>query len=329
MMLVRFCLPAPGSSAQGIVVRGLSEADLARLDFCAALFGARRGEATVLAPSPEAVSLWFRAHPATSDPWSLEDWAARWGEVTVATVADAMALFGQADPTELHARMPQMMVRAASRLRATGSAASLRRRADPADVNVLGLRQPYARFFAIEEYDLRFRRFDGTMHDQVSRAAFLSGDAVTVLPYDPVRDRVLLIEQFRVGAFARGDDQPWLLEAIAGRIDAGETPEEAARREAVEEAGLDLGELVHVANYYPTPGAKAEYLYTFVAPVDLPDTVSGTFGLADEAEDIRVHLIGFDQAMDLVATGEINNGPLLITLLWLQRERARLRGYSR
>jgi nudix-type nucleoside diphosphatase (YffH/AdpP family) len=151
-------------------------------------------------------------------------------------------------------------------------------------------------------------------------------DAVTVLPYDPVRDRVLLIEQFRTGPLARGDVAAWQLEAIAGRIDPGETPQDAARREAVEEAGLTLDTLIPVAGYYPSPGAISEFLYSYVALVDLPDGSAGIFGVEGEAEDIRGHLIPFAQMMDLVASGEIANAPLILTALWLQRERARLRG---
>lgn len=322
---------APGQSAPGAIIRGLTGADLARLDFFAGMYGARRGTATVQAPGPESVTVWSAGTaPATEGaPWRLEDWVARWGDVTVATMGDAMALFGEAAPAALGARMHLMMVRGASRLRATGQPAELRRRAAPGDVEVSRLRQPYARFFAVEEYDLRFRRFDGSMHDEVTRAVFLSGDAVTVLPYDPDRDRVFLIEQFRIGAHARGDDRPWLLEAIAGRVDPGETPEQAGRREAAEEAGLTLGEFLPVASYYPTPGAKAEFLYSFVALADLPDRAAGIFGLAAEAEDIRGHLVPFDRLMGLTATGEINNAPLLLSVFWLQRERERLRGYSR
>jgi len=159
----------------------------------------------------------------------------------------------------------------------------------------------------------------------VLRAAFVSGDAVTVLPYDPKRDRVLVIEQFRVGPFARGDGQPWLLEAITGRIDPGETPEEAGRREAMEEAGLVLQALLPVAQYYSSPGAKSEFLHSFVALCDLPDDAAGVFGVRGEAEDIRGHLIGLDALMALVASGEVNVGPLVLTALWLQHESPRLR----
>lgn len=194
---------------------------------------------------------------------------------------------------------------------------TLRHRAGPQDVQIVAQTVPYQDFFAVQETHLTHRRFDGTTSAVIKRAAFISGDAVTVLPYDPVRKRVLLVEQFRAGPLARRDAQPWSLEAIAGRIDAGETPEDAARREAAEEAGLTLGPLRQIAAYYPSPGAMNEYLYSFVAICDLPDGIAGIHGLASEAEDIRGHLIGLDHLMDLVRTGEINNAPLILTAQWL------------
>ena len=184
----------------------------------------------------------------------------------------------------------------------------------------------HAGFFGLDLWTLRHRRFDGRMSPKLRREVFVMGDAVTVLPYDPARDRVLLIEQLRMGPLGRGDPLPWQLEAIAGRIDPGETPEAAARREAVEEAGLLLGALEQVAEYYPTPGAVTEYLYSYVALCDLPDGVAGVHGAAAEAEDIQGHLVSFDRLVELLASGEIGNAPLLLTVLWLQRERARLRG---
>ncbi|MEY5032678.1 MAG: hypothetical protein RL354_1709 [Planctomycetota bacterium] len=136
------------------------------------------------------------------------------------------------------------------RARAAQTAPATQRRvARAGDVAVLTRTEPYAGFFAVEEQDLRFRRFDGTLSDPVNRATFVAGDAVTVLPYDPVRDRVLLVEQFRVGPHLRGDANPWQLEAIAGRIDPGETVEATAIREAIpafarEIKGYDLADAV-------------------------------------------------------------------------------------
>ena len=313
-----------GAVAQGVLLRGASAEDLARLDFYEGGFGYEtaclplaKGQALVYLPPAGA---------PVAGPWRLADWVRQWGAVAVATAQDMMALRGLRPAAEVAGRYPLMLVRGASRLRAAAAPpTALRHRAEASDVVIERFQQPYANFFAIEEYDLRFRRFDGSMSPQINRAVFISGDAVTVLPYDPRRDRVLLIEQFRAGPLGRGDHQPWLLEAIAGRVDPDETPEQAARREAVEEAGLTLGALERVGSYYPTPGAKSEYLTSYVALCDLPDWVEGVFGVEGEAENIRGHLIDFEGFMALVASGEVDNAPLLVTALWLQRERDRLR----
>lgn len=247
-------------------------------------------------------------------------------DVVLAALPEILALRGQHDPARLAARLYPMLVRAASRLRAAKRApAALRHATGPGDIATGAPRLSYANFFAVEEYDVSWRRFDGTPSDTVTRAAFVSGDAVTVLPYDPVRDRVLVVEQFRAGPMARGDGQSWQIETIAGRVDPFETPQDAARREAVEEAGLTLADLILVAQYYPSPGAMTEYLYSYLALTDLPDGSAGVFGVAGEAEDIRGHLISFDELIALVTSGEVANAPLILTALWLQRERSRFR----
>ena len=322
--------PMPGDAASGVLVRGLGSADMARLDFYTGGFAAPARHVSVeTTDGAEGAMAYFPDIAALSPGkrWSLSDWADVWAATVVATAQDVMALFGIADASDVGKRRGAMMVRGAARVRAAQAApCKIRREMAEGDVVVDARRYPYANFFAVEEYDLCYRRFDGSMSDVVNRATFISGDAVTVLPYDLVRDRVLLVEQFRAGPYARGDANPWQLEAIAGRIDPGENPQDAARREAVEEAGLVLGSLLPVAGYYPTPGAKAEFLYSYVALCDLPDGCAGVFGVQGEAEDIRGHLVSFDALMDLVASGEASNAPLVLTALWLQRERRRLRG---
>lgn len=226
--------------------------------------------------------------------------------------------------------LSQILVRAASWVRAQGEVtpnavrAGLRR----ADVITESRDMSYANFFAVEERRLRFPKYGGGQSETVLRAGFVMGDAVTVVPYDPVRDRVLVVEQFRFGVFLRGDPNPWALEPIAGRVDPGESTETAVRREAMEEAGVTLGALEPVGNYYPSPGGITEYLYTYVGLADLPDGSAKIAGLEQEAEDIRGVLLGFDALMEAVQSGEIQTGPLLLTAYWLLAHRDRLRAGS-
>lgn len=297
--------------------------------------GTRLEAVTLDDPSSEAQArLQFYAESLGLDPVALRDAAGPlWHEpgavtpLAVEIAREIMAQYGHKPAALLRARLGPIAVRADSRLRASTAPgqAVLRHQPLEQDVRLTRYHQPYTHFFAVEEYDLTFRRFDDSHSPVVNRAVFISGDAVTVLPYDPKRDRVLLIEQFRAGPYARGDSNPWSLEAIAGRIDGGETPEQAARREAVEEAGLELGALLPISNYYPSPGAKSEFIYSYVALTDLPDDAAGVFGVEGEAEDIRGHLVARQDLMALVASGEIGNGPLLVSVLWLELHHAGLR----
>lgn len=325
--------PAALHQVQGVALRDLTEHDQNRIAYFHGCFGQIMGEVTIsIGAQRQKASAYFGpdTSPTAAGHGDFAIWQARFGDTLVATAKDIMHGFGQVAPNVMQDRQASLLVRGASRARAeTGAgdaACSVRRFAQPQDVLVSAIASPYANFFAVEEYDLSFRRFDGTDSASIKRAAFISGDAVTVLPYDPKRDRVLLVEQFRTGPLARGDHQPWQLEAIAGRIDPGESPEAAARREASEEAALTLGDLLQVAQYYPSPGAFSEYIFSYVALADLPDGAAGVFGVEEEAEDIRGHLMGFDALMSLITQGEVANAPLILTALWLQRERARLRG---
>jgi ADP-ribose pyrophosphatase len=221
-------------------------------------------------------------------------------------------------------RLGSLRVEAASRVRA-GAAPLPTVRSGSGRVQLGAVSPRHAGFFALDALSLRHERFDGEDSPVLVREVFVAGDAVTVLPYDPVRDRVLVVEQFRAGPLGRGDRFPWQIEAIAGRIDPGETPEDAARREAVEEARLHLGPMLKVAEYYPSPGAVTEYLYSYVALCDLPDGIAGVFGAVEEAEDIRGQLLPFAELVEAVRTGEVSNAPLILTAFWLQRERDRLR----
>lgn len=290
-----------GAQALQVMVLG-ADAVPARIRFYA--------DVLQIVPVPEGSVDWFDLGPG--------------GPQAEALAELVMHACGMVSAEVLRRRLGSLRVLAASRVRAQ-AAAPRRLRVGTGDVVVSERRQPHAGFFGLEVLTLTHARFDGSTSPPITREVFLLGDAVTVLPYDPVRDRVLLIEQMRAGPLGRGDPLPWQLEVIAGRIDPGETPEDAARREAVEEARLQLGDLLKVAEYYPTAGAVAEYLYSYVALCDLPDGVAGVFGAAEEAEDIRGLVLSFDALLAALAEGEITNAPLILSVLWLQRERDRLR----
>lgn len=178
-------------------------------------------------------------------------------------------------------------------------------------------------FYALDRVHLRHEQFRGGMGPLISRELFVRHDAVCVLPYDPQRDTVVLVEQFRVGAMDKSAD-PWLLELVAGLIDKDESPEEVARREAVEEAGLILGELWPVTAYYPSPGGSDERVHLYVGRCDSRGA-GGIHGLAEEGEDIRVLSMGLDEALAAVESGRIDNAASIIALQWLALNRQRVR----
>lgn len=318
-----------GARAEGLLLAP-DTGQRARLDAYERLFRYRPEPARVEGPGGPVEALVYRPEAESWVPgpdWDLAAWAADWAAIRTDAAAEAMALWPAHGLDRIALRYPQLEIAAASRLRARAqpAPAALRRTPGPADIESHAARRPYAGYFGVQEDDLRFRRFDGGMSAAVTRAGFVIGDAVTVLPFDPVHDLVMLVEQFRYGAWLRGDPNPWSLEPIAGRIDAGESPETAARREAQEEAGLTLGALQPVGRYYPSPGAVTEYILSYVGLADLRARDGGLGGLDTEAEDIRAHVLPFARLMELVASGEVENGPLLVSALWLEGRRDRLR----
>lgn len=191
------------------------------------------------------------------------------------------------------------------------------------DVEVLQRETVFEGYFRVDRYRLRHRLFGGGWSRPFQRELFERGHAAAVLPYDPQRDSVLLIEQFRIGPYAHGGS-PWQIEIVAGIIHDAETAADVARREAIEEAGCQLGpELLPVAAYYMSPGAVSEHLTLYCALTDLGG-VGGIHGVADEDEDIRVHVMPFAKALEWLAAGRIQNSPAIIALQWLALNRARL-----
>ncbi|WP_166416323.1 NUDIX domain-containing protein [Cochlodiniinecator piscidefendens] len=315
-----------GSYASGIIFEG-SEEDVARLNFYEGGFHYDLHEICPEGES-ETVDVYIPqpGHWSAGAPWVLEDFVAGYGEITLSAARDAMALFGKVSAEEMAKRLPMFRARAAKiQSRFYETPIDLRSGLSEADFEVIDHRRPYDNFFAFDEINLHHKKFNGDVSPEIERGVFISSDAVIVLPYDANRDRVLLLEQFRPGPVIRGDQTPWLLEAVAGRIDAGETPEEAAHRELKEESGIAANSLELISRSYPSPGASTEFYHHYLALCDLTSADDIYAGLDSEDEDIRAITISFDQLMNAIKTGEINVAPLVLSALWLSQNRERLR----
>jgi ADP-ribose pyrophosphatase len=196
------------------------------------------------------------------------------------------------------------------------------------DVEILGQRTVFQGFFRINEYKMRHRLFAGGWSDVVTREMFERGHAVVVLPYDMNSDQLVLVEQIRLGA-KDSRQSPWLLEAVAGMIGQDEDGqdedcEQVARREAAEEAGLTLGRLEPMLSYLSSPGGTTERIHLFLGELIAP-VQPGIFGLPEEHEDIRVHLVSRSEAMQLLADGKIDNAATVIALQWLELHYPKIR----
>jgi len=192
-------------------------------------------------------------------------------------------------------------------------------------IEILDRETAYQGFFRIDRYRLRHRLYSGGWSGELSREVFERGHAVGVLLYDPARDTLVLIEQFRLAAHLAGFPA-WQLEIVAGIIDRpGESAPEVARREAKEEAGLTIeGEVLPIHRYLTSPGGSTETVTLYCGRVDSSDA-GGIHGCADEQEDIKVIVKSCDETMELLRAGKIDNGFTIVALYWLAANREGLR----
>ncbi|PHM72105.1 ADP-ribose diphosphatase [Xenorhabdus kozodoii] len=191
------------------------------------------------------------------------------------------------------------------------------------DVEIISQKILYRGFFTMTEYQFKHRLFRGGWSEIIKREVFERGHAGVLLPYDPVRDEVVLIEQIRIPAIETSDT-PWLLEVIAGMIEEGEDAEQVVRREAVEEAGIEVKRCQPALSYLSSPGGTTERMHIFVGEVDAA-TASGVHGLASEHEDIRVLVVSRKQAYQWVEEGVIDNAASVIAIQWLALHHEKLR----
>lgn len=196
--------------------------------------------------------------------------------------------------------------------------------AAPNTVDIVKRETCFKGFYKLDRLVLRHELFAGGMSREISRELFVRHDAVCVLPYDPQRDEVVLIEQFRVGAIGKTTN-PWLVELVAGLIDKDEQPEEVAHREAQEEAGLVFSALWPMTQYFPSPGGSNEFVHLFLGRCDSTGA-GGLHGLLEEAEDIRVKVWAYEDALQAVRDGRICNAASIIALQWLALNRDEVRG---
>jgi len=191
------------------------------------------------------------------------------------------------------------------------------------DVEILEKTEVFRGYFRIDRYRLRHRLFRGGWSGEMTREVFERGHAAAVLPYDPVHDAVVLIEQFRVGAVAAGRP-PWLVEVVAGIIEEGESAEEVVLREAVEEAGCEVTDLIPIAEYLVSPGGTSEVITAYCGRVD-SSRAGGYHGVAAENEDIRVVAMPLTEAAELLRARKLDNATAVITLQWLVINRDEVR----
>lgn len=184
------------------------------------------------------------------------------------------------------------------------------------DLEILSKDTLFSGFFSMVKYRFKHRLFAGGWSQPIEREMFERGRAAAVLPYDPIRDAVVLIEQIRVGAIEH--ENPWQLEIVAGVFDNNnESAEDVVRRESQEEAGLTLQELEKITSFYPSAGGCSERLDVFVGQVDSA-LATGVHGLEEEGEDIQVHVVSREEAYQLVKDGQLENGASIIALQWLE-----------
>ena len=181
----------------------------------------------------------------------------------------------------------------------------------------------YSGFFKLSGIQLRHDLFAGGQSVVLTRELIDRGQAVAVLPYDPVRDEIVLIEQFRIGA---GDDEngPWVIEIIAGYQEPGESAEAVALREAEEEAGCVVTELLPMYKYYSSPGGSNEQIQIFLGRTDSSD-IAGIHGLDEEGEDIKVHVLSSALAFDWLDNSRIDSAAPIIALQWFRLNHQRIR----
>tara|TARA_B100000676_G_scaffold310505_1_gene377287 strand:- start:312 stop:893 length:582 start_codon:yes stop_codon:yes gene_type:complete len=169
-------------------------------------------------------------------------------------------------------------------------------------------------FFEMNEVTLKYKKIDGSWTNNIKRELFGGAQVSAVLPYDPIKKEIVLIQQFRPGTISKNFNN-FLYEIVAGIIDKGESPETTAKRECIEETGCKIKSILPIQGYFPAPGSSESYYHLFLGEVEAFEG-SRTMGLENENEDILVKCYNFNKVKEMLQNKEIVNGITLIALQW-------------
>lgn len=319
-----------GGVTSGLLLNDLTDEEIAKLDAYELPFDYNpvRCKVDVSGAARDAQVYLPGATVDVSDrTWSLARWQDQSGPLTREMAIEIGSFDPPLEGDALVRQWHMIAVRANARLRARQDhkPAHIRHMPQAGECEIHPDVDLSGDFFRLAKMQVSHRTFKGEIAGPLLREVLVGADAAMVLPYDPKTDLVVLVEQIRMGPLMRGDQNPWALEPVAGIVDGGETPEQAALRESEEEAGLHDVQLEKMFSFYPSTGNATDYFYCYLGLCDLPKVKTYTGGLADEAEDLRLHVIAFDDAMALIDSGEAENAALITMLLWLARNRDRLR----
>ena len=322
-------IPEPNSEAHGLVLKNLREPDVERLNYYELGFDYVLATTSVETDAGQiGVSAYFcnRSDMATTKLWSFDDWLSDHSEIQYLAAREFLDFFGTkfGDTAKV---MYHSILKRAEVFVSEGSTPSSAIEIGPdlnTNIQIKDLKREYLGFFALNQVDLKYPFFDNSTSGVKSRTILMGSEASLILPYDPILDKVLLVEQFRIGPFCRGDKAPWVYEPVAGMIEFGEKPEVAAKREVFEEAGIEVTKLVKINSGYPNPGEATTYFYNYIGIVDLSEYSPGIYGVRDEGEDIRTHVCDFKEVFNWSISNKLRVLPLNTMVLWLALNKLKL-----
>ena len=322
-------VPQESSEAHGLVLKNLSDVDVERLNYY------ELGFDYVLSPTsvetnvgPAEVFAYFcnNSDMATKKLWSYDDWLSDHSEIQYIAAKEFLDFFGTKYSDTAQAMYNRIFKRAEVYANEATSLGNVIEKGPESSTNIQveNIQREYLGFFALNQISLKYSQFDGDISELKNRVILMGSEASLILPYDPILDKVLLVEQFRIGPFCRGDRTPWVFEPVAGIIEVGETPEEAAKREVFEEAGIEVDQLVKIGSGYPNPGEATSYFYNYIAIVDLSEYSPGIYGAKNEGEDIRTHVADFNTVLNWSVSNKLRVLPLNTMVLWLALNKLKL-----